>query len=226
MAKNASIDSSDGGGRRKGSDGEAVDRRVLLELHGDPLGDKARVTNAPLEHLTQRAAREHGDPSAWKVLGKTCRATWRPKQGSCVAATASRHTRPVAVAAFKRAAALVRKHNPHALIQWNIAWGQPDPTPYWPGAYDATNNPGGVDVVSMDFYQANISQYNNGGKQSAWSLAQSGVTISLDWMVTFAQQKGVKVALSEYGAGSPRAAARARAQGSTTGRGPLHPSPG
>jgi hypothetical protein len=107
------------------------------------------------------------------------------------------------VAAFKRAAALVRKHNPHVLVQWNVAWGQPDPTPYWPGAYDATNNPGGVDVVSMDFYQANISQYNNSGKQSPWSLAQSGVTIDLDWMTSFAQQKGIKVALSEYGAGSP-----------------------
>jgi hypothetical protein len=110
------------------------------------------------------------------------------------------------VSAFKRAAALVKKHNPHVLIQWNLAWGQPDPTPYWPGAYDATTNPGGVDVVSMDFYQANISQYNNGGKQSAWSLAQSGVTIDLDWMVAFAQKNSVKIALSEYGAGSPSSA--------------------
>ena len=107
------------------------------------------------------------------------------------------------VAAFKRAAALVRKHNPHALIQWCIAWGQPDPTPYWPGAYDANSNPGGVDVVSINFYQANISQYNNGGKTSTWAMAQSGVTIDLDWMVTFAQKNGVKIALSEYGAGAP-----------------------
>ena len=116
------------------------------------------------------------------------------------------------VAAFKRAAALVKKHNPHVLIQWNIAWGQPDPTPYWPGAYDASTNPGGVDIISIDFYQANISQYNNGGKQSAWSLAQSGVTIDLDWMVSFAQSKGVKIALSEYGGRLPRRA-RARALG-------------
>ena len=107
------------------------------------------------------------------------------------------------VSAFKRAAALVRKHNPHVLIQWNLAWGQPDPTPYWPGSYDSANNPGGVDVVSMDCYQANISQYNNGGAKSAWSLAQSGVTISVDWMVAFANAHGVKIALSEYGAGSP-----------------------
>lgn len=107
------------------------------------------------------------------------------------------------VSAFKRAAALVKKHNPRVLIQWNLAWGQPDPSPYWPGAYDASTNPGGVDVVSMDFYQANISQYNNGGKQSAWSLAQSGVTIDLDWMVAFAKKNGVKIALSEYAAGSP-----------------------
>ena len=107
------------------------------------------------------------------------------------------------VSAFKRAAGLVRKHNPHVLVQWNLAWGQPDPTPYWPGAYDATSNPGGVDVVSMDFYQANISQYNNGGKQSSWALAQSGVTIDLDWMVAFAQQHGVKIRAQRVRRGKP-----------------------
>jgi hypothetical protein len=69
--------------------------------------------------------------------------------------------------------------------------------------YDATTNAGGVDVISMDFYQANISQYNNGGQQSTWAMAQSSGTINLDWMTTYAAQKGVKIALSEYGAGSP-----------------------
>jgi hypothetical protein len=116
------------------------------------------------------------------------------------------------VAAFKRAAAIVRAANPHVLIQWCIAWGQPDPTPYWPGAYDASNNPGGVDVVSMDFYQANISQYNDVGKTSTWAMAESGADagaqgagpIVLDWMVTFAQQNKVKLALSEYGAGNSK----------------------
>ena len=107
------------------------------------------------------------------------------------------------VSAFQHAAIMLKKHNPDVLIQWNIAWGQPDPTPYWPGAYDASTNPGGVDVLSIDFYQANISQYNNGGKQSGWALAQSGTPIDLDWMVAFAKQKGVKIALSEYGAGGP-----------------------
>jgi hypothetical protein len=111
------------------------------------------------------------------------------------------------VAAFQRAAAIVRDKNPNVLIQWCIAWGQPDPTPYWPGAYDAKTNPGGVDVVSMDFYQANISQYNNGGHTSTWAMAQSGTPSSgpivLDWMITFAQKEKVKVALSEYGAGAP-----------------------
>jgi hypothetical protein len=108
------------------------------------------------------------------------------------------------VSAFQHAAKAIRKYNPHVLIQWCIAWGQPDPTPYWPGAYDPSTNPGGVDVVSMDFYQANISQYNNGGKQSSWAMAQSAGTINLDWMATFAKEKGVKIALSEYGAGSPK----------------------
>jgi hypothetical protein len=107
------------------------------------------------------------------------------------------------VSAFQHAAKAIRKYNPNALVQWCVAWGQPDPTPYWPGAYDASTNPGGVDVISMDFYQANISQYNNGGQQSTWAMAQSSGTINLDWMVSYAQSKGVKIALSEYGAGSP-----------------------
>jgi hypothetical protein len=107
------------------------------------------------------------------------------------------------VSAFQHAAKAIRKYNPKALIQWCVAWGQPDPTPYWPGAYDASSNPGGVDVISMDFYQANISQYNNGGKQSTWAMAQSTGTINLDWMVTYAKSKSVKIALSEYAAGSP-----------------------
>ena len=111
-------------------------------------------------------------------------------------------TYPNYVAAFQHAAKAIRKYNPHALIQWCVAWGQPDPTPYWPGAYDASTNPGGVDVISMDFYQANISQYNNGGKQSTWAMAQSTGTINLDWMTSYAKAKGVKIALSEYGAGS------------------------
>jgi hypothetical protein len=117
------------------------------------------------------------------------------------------------VSAFQHAAQAIRKSNPHVLIQWCVAWGQPDPSPYWPGAYDASTNPGGVDVVSMDFYQANISQYNNGGKQSSWAMAQSSGTINLDWMTTFAKAKGVKIALSEYGAGSPKSAG----EGSGTG---------
>jgi hypothetical protein len=120
------------------------------------------------------------------------------------------------VAAFKRAAAIVKQHNPHVLVQWCVAWGQPasgspstwagDVMKYWPGVYDAANNPGGVDVISMDFYQANISMYYNGGKPSTWAMAQSDTaftTINLDWMTAFAEQEGVKVALSEYAAGAP-----------------------
>jgi hypothetical protein len=119
------------------------------------------------------------------------------------------------VAAFKRAAAIVKQYNPHALVQWCVAWGQPASGPasswegevkqYWPGVYDASTNPGGVDVISMDFYQANISHYYNGGNPSTWAMAQSDMsftTIDLDWMTAFAQQQGIKVALSEYAAGA------------------------
>jgi hypothetical protein len=111
------------------------------------------------------------------------------------------------VSAFQHAAAIVRAKNPNVLVQWCVAWGQPDPTPYWPGAYDPSTNPAGVDVVSMDFYQANISQYNNGGNTSTWAMAQTASSSSgpivLDWMITFAQANNVKVALSEYAAGAP-----------------------
>jgi hypothetical protein len=107
------------------------------------------------------------------------------------------------VSAFQHAAKAIRKYNPDALIEWCVAWGQADPTPYWPGVYDASTNAGGVDVISMDFYQANISQYNSGGNQSTWAMAQSSGTINLDWMVTYAQTNGVKIALSEYAAGAP-----------------------
>jgi hypothetical protein len=119
------------------------------------------------------------------------------------------------VAAFKRAAAIVKQYNPQVLVQWCLNWGQPssgspsswegEVLQYWPGVYDATTNPGGVDVVSMDFYQANISHYNNDGNQSTWAMVQSDTaftTINLDWMTAFAQKQGVKVALSEYAAGN------------------------
>ncbi len=110
------------------------------------------------------------------------------------------------VSAFQHAAIAIRKYNPRALIQWCVAWGQPDPTPYWPGAYDAVSNPGGVDVISMDFYQANISHYNNAGKQSSWAMVRTIGGIDLDWMAAFARSKDVKIALSEYAAGGPGSA--------------------
>jgi hypothetical protein len=117
------------------------------------------------------------------------------------------------VAAFKRAAAIVKQYNPHALVEWSLAWGRADPTPYWPGAYDATGNPGGVDVISMDVYQADVTQIEDAGAPLSWALAQGGEDINLDWMTDFAQQQGVKVALSEYAAGN------SASMGADTGRG-------
>ena len=63
------------------------------------------------------------------------------------------------MAAFKRAAAIVRAANPHVLIQWCIAWGQPDPTPYWPGAYDAATN---AYVKCVDAAVEHIAQQSSG----------------------------------------------------------------
>lgn len=77
---------------------------------------------------------------------------------------------------------------------------------YWPGKYDVVSNPGGVDVVSMDIYQANVSYWYNHGNPATWEQVQSDTsltTIDLDWVTAFATREGLKVALSEYGAGAP-----------------------
>jgi hypothetical protein len=113
------------------------------------------------------------------------------------------------VAAFQRIAVIIRRNNPAALIQWSMAWGGADPTPYWPGKYDADTNPGGVDVISTVFYEGILGKTG----KADWATIQSGGGIDLDWMVSYARQQGVKIALSEYAAG----AAASGGEGTGTG---------
>jgi hypothetical protein len=115
-------------------------------------------------------------------------------------------------AAFKRAAQIIRQEftaagKPVPLIEFCFAWEQSDPTSYWPGKYDATNNPGGADTISADVYQALATQYSNNGATTTWAMIQSNtglaspVQYDLDWLATFAQQQDVLIGLREYGAG-------------------------
>jgi hypothetical protein len=117
------------------------------------------------------------------------------------------------IATFKRIAKMVKKAMPHARVAVCYSWGVYvgndgyDITKLFPGAYDAVNNPGGCDLLSLDFYQANITHYNNNDVRSTWAMARSGtgltsgVTLTIDYMVAFARQQGLKVAFREYAAG-------------------------
>ena len=116
------------------------------------------------------------------------------------------------IGAFKRIATIARSIQPGVLLDWCGAWGSgTDILSYWPGAYNATTNPGGADVVSLDFYEAAIAKWNNNGMQPTWAMTQSftGLTNppstggwSLDDLTAFATAQGVKVGMPEYGPGS------------------------
>ena len=111
--------------------------------------------------------------------------------------------------AFKNIAIIAKSINPNVLIDFCGAWGYgSDILNYWPGAYDATNNPGGADIISLDVYGGNVD-VNNGGNHAPWAAAQSFTGLarpsgswSLDTMVAFAKQQGVKVGMGEYGPGT------------------------
>jgi len=100
------------------------------------------------------------------------------------------------IATFKRIAQKVRNVNPNILIEWSTIpqptmSGETGYTPldYWVGAYDPVNNPGGADVVSMDVHEGSAGSDFWGGQ------------FGLYWLVTFAQENGVKVALSDASTG-------------------------
>lgn len=108
------------------------------------------------------------------------------------------------IATFKIISQMIHTAMPHCLVEFCFAWAgsssaygaNTNPTNYWPGAYNASTNPGGADCISCDVYQGNV------GVGSAWSSTQSGGFYNLDWMTTFATAQGVKVCLAEYGAGA------------------------
>ncbi|MGD0109090.1 MAG: hypothetical protein ABSC06_34410, partial [Rhodopila sp.] len=116
------------------------------------------------------------------------------------------------IGAFRNIAKIAKALMPHVLIEFCGSWGfLPDVASYWPGAYHATSNPGGADIVSLDIYGGNIDRFLNGGKHAAWAATQSFTglanpppagTWNLDTLVSFARANGVRVGMSEYGPGT------------------------
>jgi len=85
---------------------------------------------------------------------------------------------------------IFRREIPGVKIEFCTNWGGPygnsgTPTDYWPGSQY-------VDIISQDIYQKNL-----GGD---WNHAMTSGTYNVNWMVNFAKQNGIKVALSEWGA--------------------------
>ncbi len=106
------------------------------------------------------------------------------------------------IATFRRIAQIIRKYNPNTSIEWctavqtaSVEWSDSVYTPldYWVGAYDPVTNPGGADLISMDFYE--------GDQGSNFATDVVGVQFGLSWLSSFAQQNGVPIAFSEAATG-------------------------
>jgi hypothetical protein len=135
----------------------------------------------------------------WEMNG-----TWYP--WSQYTGQTSNATTANYIATYQRIAKIIRQYGTQhignttwtPLLEWCVniqtttpEWPNSSATPldYWVGAYDATNNPGGADVVTMDWYEGGYGSDPYDGD------------FGLNWLSTFAQQNGVKMGLSEVGTG-------------------------
>lgn len=110
------------------------------------------------------------------------------------------------IGAFRQAAQIIKATIPNVLIEFCANYGSNAADPFWPGLYNASTNPGGADVVSVDFYQANVTQYYTGGVQATWAqtlTGNNGAVPGIQYYQNFAQAQGAKFAWAEWGAGSP-----------------------
>lgn len=116
---------------------------------------------------------------------------WSPNGGGTNASVANY------VATFKHISQLVHANMPGTLVEWNTAInfdssvGGTDLDLLFPGKYNASTNPGGCDVMAMDWYEA-----NNG----PWSSMLAG-SFGLNWFASFSASTGVPMVFSEVGLG-------------------------
>jgi hypothetical protein len=148
-----------------------------------------------------QALASFGSPPVSVRIGHEMNGNWYP--WSATTGNAHNATTASYIAAFKRIAQIVRKYDPDTLIEWcvNVQTSVPEwpgtsytPLDYWVGAYDPVSNPGGADVISMDFYEGSA------GSDFASDIA--GGQFGLTWLASFAAQQKVKLALSEVATGS------------------------
>ncbi|MDB4964721.1 MAG: hypothetical protein JWN44_410 [Myxococcales bacterium] len=191
------------------SNGRAMGKVLIFELLSfDWDGNKSLVDMAAAASgaydgvYTQmaQAIASSGDPVVSVRPGHEMNGNWYP--WSAVTGNTHNATPANYIATFHRVAQIIRQYNPNALIEWctaiqphTVQWsGSPyTPLDYWVGAYDPITNPGGADVISMDFYEG-LSGTN-------FNADIRGGAFGLNWLVQFAQQNGVKVGLSEVATG-------------------------
>jgi hypothetical protein len=191
------------------SNGRTLGKILIFEMlsmswdTNQSLQDMSQAASGAYDDAYTRVAQaiaNFGAPVVSVRIGHEMNGDWYP--WSAVDGNTHNATPANYIATFKRIAQIVRKYNPHTLIEWcaNIqpsvpTWPDSRYTPldYWVGAYDPTANPGGADVISMDFYE--------GGSGSNFDTDVLGGQFGLAWLAKFAQQNGVKIALSEVATG-------------------------
>jgi hypothetical protein len=121
------------------------------------------------------------------------------------------------VSVFQHVSALA--HAKGLKVAWNptclIGSSQPtqDILTFWPGAYNASTNPGGADLIALDIYLQNASGLTPAQAWTAlltqgagWSGGASGVTKqSLEYFTAMAQAEGVLLMVPEFGVTSTTA---------------------
>jgi hypothetical protein len=191
--------------------GRALGKVAVFEMLSMPwdtnqgLTDMAQAASGAYDSVYTQMAQNlasSGMPVISARPGHEMNGDWYP--WSAVTGNTHNATPANYIATFRRIAQIIRKYNPNTSIEWcaalqtaPIQWSDSIYTPldYWVGAYDPVTNPGGADLISMDFYE--------GDQGSNFTTDVVGVTFGLSWLSSFAQQNGVPIAFSEAATGLP-----------------------
>ncbi len=190
------------------SNGRPIGKVLSFDMLSMPyetaqLQDMSQAASGAYDAVYTTAARSmaaFGNPPVSVGIGPDMNGNWNP--WSVYAANTHHATTANYVATFKRIAQIIRRYNPNTLVEWRVAlqphgmpWPGDSTTPldYWVGAYDPTANPGGADVISMSFFEAQAG--------SDFDADIRGGAFGLDWLARFAHDNGVKIALTDVATG-------------------------
>lgn len=103
---------------------------------------------------------------------------------------------PTYIAAFRHISAMIHAQMPGTLVEWcvnlGLTGGRPTTDQFFPGKYDASTNPGGCDVMGMDWYEATYGTWSN----------ILNASYGVNWMAGFAASNGIPMCFSEVGLGT------------------------